>query len=104
MEDPEFKRQMEEHISAINKEYGVAEGDMHGLEDDLDLGFDGEEVPKEFDSEAYQASIKEEIKRINAEYGLDENEMHGLDLDGLDYEMGKDELNEEETAALKGKF
>jgi len=67
----------------LNKKHGIAEGDMHGLEDDLNIGFEDENVD-DFDMEAFKKEMEEEIKKINQEYGLDENEMHGLDLDNMD--------------------
>ena len=72
-EDPEFKRQVEEEMRKLNIKYGVDEGDMHGIEDDLDLenevagkhleNFDPEK--DEIDMEQFRREMKEEIAKIN---------------------------------------
>jgi len=76
--------EVEKQMKLINKKYGIAEGDMHGVENDLDLGWDSEEVVDDFDKDAFSKELAEEIRKINLEHGLPEDEMHGLDLDDLD--------------------
>ena len=92
MEDPEFKKSVEEHMMELNKKYGVADGDMHGVEDDLDMGFDDEKINDEYDSDEFKKQMEEEMKKINSEYGLDEDQMHGLDDETADYNFDEEEM------------
>lgn len=93
-EDPAFKKEVEENIMELNKKFGVAEGDMHGIEDDLDMGWDDEKISPDYNAEEFKKQMEEEMKKINAEYGLDADEMHGLDDETLDYQMqgGEDDV------------